>query len=155
MTDNLITLGQIRAAGPCGRDTPNAGFGLLLTNLGQPLLNYDKDFKVSFGDIAKSNGAGDAFWCLRCLNDLRVIVAAIMPAVRRAAAHTTDKRVHDCIATIEAWLAGDNAVDLWAAAWAAEAAAAAAGARARAERGRQVADLIEMFPLHALKEASK
>jgi len=88
----------------------------------------------SIGDVATVN-LEDALWCLGLLNDNRQIVAAIIPAVKRASTHTTDKRVHFCIAEIERWLAGDDSVDLaaaeaasWAATYAADAAEAAAWA---------------------------
>jgi hypothetical protein len=97
------------------------------------------DTVISLGDVAKSNDAADAWWCVRALDwsDIalrRQVIAALMPSVERAAKHTTDKRVADCIAAIHDWIAGRPA-DLEAAeaaAWAAEAAAWAAGAAARA-----------------------
>jgi hypothetical protein len=83
----------------------------------------------SIGDVATVN-VEDALWCLRLLDDKRQIVAAIMPAVKRASTHTTDERVHFCIAEIERWLAGDDSIDLTAAADAAAYAAANAAERA-------------------------
>jgi hypothetical protein len=99
------------------------------------------DTVISLGDVAKSNDTADAWWCVRVLDwsDMalrRQVIAALIPSVERAAKHTTDKRVHDCIAVIHDWIAGKPA-DLNAAAWPAGAAAAAwaawpAGAAAEA-----------------------
>ena len=162
-----ITLRQIRDAGPCGRkpasDGTLTGFCKLLDGLGEPLVSPNLNRVLSIGDVALINGLDDALWCLQVLPP-RERVAAIMPAVKRASSHTTDQRVHDCIAAIDRWLAGDDTVDLRAsawAAWAAEAAQAAAeAARAAAwaaeaqaaeaaretERAAQLADLLAMFP---------
>lgn len=115
---HLITLQQIRDQGPC-----KDGWAKLLKSLGNPT---DYSLQVSFGDIAKSNDALDALWCARCIDDRRFAVSLVMPAVKRAAAFATDSRVHDCIAALEAWLAGDESVDLRAAAYAAADAARAA-----------------------------
>lgn len=130
---HVITLAAIRAHQPC-----EDGWRKLVTALG----TFEPSTRLTIGDVAKANGVADAMWCLRCIDDPRVRVAAVMPAVRRASAHTTDQRVHNCIAAVDQWLAGDDSVDLRAAAeaaarsevaarsvaWAAEAAAAAAEA---------------------------
>jgi hypothetical protein len=116
----LITLQQIRDVHPCLE-----GWTTLLKSLGNPT---DMSVTVSFGDIAKSNGAQDALWCLRCISDRRFAVSLIMPAAKRASVHSADQRVHYCIAAIGKWLAGDEAVDLMAARAAAYAAAYAAAA---------------------------
>lgn len=114
------------------------------------------DTVVSLGDIARSNGAADAWWCVRCLDwsDIavrRAVIGALLPAVRRAAVHTQDQRVHGCIASLARWQAGDDTVDLaevawaaWAAweAWAVDAAAGAGAAEVEAQRN----DLITAFP---------
>ena len=78
-------------------------------------IGSDLKTKLSIGDVLISNGLDDALWCLQCLEP-RTRVAAIMPAVKRASAHTTDQRVHNCIADIDKWLAGDDEVDLRASA---------------------------------------
>mgnify|MGYP003529093001 CR=1 FL=1 len=185
MTDTakpMITLQQIRDAGPC-----ESGWRKLKKALGNP----DMARKISIGDVVLSNGLVDALWCLRCL-PARERVAAVMPSVRRASAHTSDQRVHKCIAAIDRWLAGDDNVDLQAAragaaragaaeaaraaeaaaeaaraaeaaagaAWAAWAATAAeeavrAAVRAagwKAEREQQRRDLLDMFPPMVLTE---
>ena len=125
MTDNLtMTLSQIRKHHLC-RD----GWKTLLASLGgarTPLTT-----RVSLGDIARSNGAADAWWCARALDwsDATVrrrVVSVLLLTVRRAATHTTDERVHACIDAVQRWCDGDNSVDLEAAALAAEAAEAAA-----------------------------
>ena len=180
---HLITLQQIRDARPCAE-----GWAKLLTTLGENHAAPDLTRLVSIGDVAQSNGAADALWCCRLIGDRRAVVRAIMPTVKRAAAHTTDERVHNCITVVERWLDGDDGVDLRAAvavavaaasiatatttcaaatlaaaraaAWAARAAADAATALAlplQAEHVQQVADIIAVFPLHALdtqKEAA-
>jgi len=160
MTDTAkptITLQQIRDAGPC-----ESGWRKLNKTLGNPDLSVE----ISIGDVVLSNGLDDALWCLRVLPP-RERVAAIMPSVRRASARTSDPRVHECIADVDRWLAGDASVDMRAAravAWtaaaraaafaaaeaafaAAEAAAWAARAAASAtEREYQRRDLLDMFP---------
>ena len=158
----ILTLKDIRDQHPCEN-----GWRTLIKSLGTKKLTTE----LSIGDVVLSNGLDDALWCLRCL-PTRERVAAIMPAVRRASTHTTDQRVHDCIADVQRWLDGDDSVDLaaaraatwdaagaaaraatWAATWTAAGAAAraaawaAAGTAARdAERNRQRADLLTMFP---------
>ena len=39
-------------------------------------------------------------------------IIAFCVFLKRAPVHTNDRRVHDCIAAIEQWLAGDDSVDL-------------------------------------------
>jgi len=115
----MLTLQQIRDQSSC-----TEGWTKLLKSLGNPPM----DTVISLGDIAKSNDAANAWWCVRALDwsDMalrRQVIAAIMPAVERATKHTTDKRVYDCIAAIHDWIAGKPA-DLDSAARAAWAAAA-------------------------------
>lgn len=162
----MITLQQIRDAGPC-----ESGWRKLNKALGNPNMTRE----ISIGDVVLSNGLDDALWCLRFL-PRRQQVAAVMPSVRRASAHTSDHRVHECIADIDRWLAGDASVDMRAAraaarsaafaaaeaaSWAARAAAFAAAeaapwaARAAAsatEREQQRRDLLDMFPPLVLTE---
>ena len=152
----MLTLQQIRDQSPC-----SDGWTKLLKSLGNPPM----DTVISLGDVAKSNNAADAWWCVRALDwsneeVRREVIKALIPAVERAAKHTTDKRVQDCVAVIHDWVAGKPA-DLesaaWAAraaraaraAWAAEAAARAAGA---AELESQRTDLIAAFPPLILKD---
>ena len=97
----------------------------LLTNLDGS--GVDMDTCVSLGDIAMLNGAVDAWQCARCLDwsapaVRRAVIAALLPTLGRAVKHTTDQRVHDCIAALRQWCAGED-VDLEAAAAAAAAAA--------------------------------
>ena len=137
----ILTLQVIRDHRPC-----QGGWETLTKAIGSNLTT-----ELSIGNVLISNGLDDALWCLQCLEP-RVRVAAIMPAVKRAAVHIDDKRVHDCIADIDKWLAGDDTVDLaaaeaesWAAAEAAEvvswsvAEAAVAAAQAAALRAAQAA----------------
>ena len=160
----MLTLQQIRDQSPC-----QEGWTKLLKSLGNPPM----DTVISLGDVAKSNNAGDAWWCVRTLDwsneqVRREVIKALIPSVERAAKHTTDKRVHDCIGALKDWLDGKPA-DLDAAAEAAEAAAwaAAEAARAAAEAARaageaeaaeaaemeaQRADLIAAFPPLILKD---
>lgn len=123
----MLTLQQIRDKSPCGD-----GWTKLLKSLGNPPM----DTVISLGDVAKSNGAGDAWWCDGALDWSdrtlrRQVIAALIPSLERAAKHTTDKRVHDCIVVIHDWVNG-KAVDLKAAERAAWAAGAVAEAAARA-----------------------
>ena len=166
-----ITLAEIRAQGPCAD-----GWRKLLASLGG--ADTPLDTRVSLGDIARSNGANDALWCMRCLDwsDVamrRAVVGAILLGVERASVHTTDARVHDCIAAVRAWVAGDDVVNLaaasaaawaaWDAAWDASAAARAASAAAR-DAAREAAwavawdasaDIIAMLPpLHPARVAT-
>ena len=148
-TAMTLTLQVIRDHRPC-----QGGWETLTKAIGSNLTT-----ELSIGNVLISNGLDDALWCLECLEP-RVRVAAIMPAVKRAAVHIDDKRVHDCIADIDKWLAGDDTVDLdaaevasWAAALRAEQAAQAAAQAAswEAERKLQEADLLVMFPPIILK----
>ena len=68
----------------------------------------------------------------------------ILPAVKRAAAHTTDQRVHQAVAAIEHWCGGDDSVDLHAAARAARAAVHAADS-ARAAAFAASSSALRMF----------
>jgi hypothetical protein len=88
------------------------------------------DTVISLGDVAKSNDAADAWWCVQALDwsDMalrRQVIAALMPSVERATKHTSNKRVYDCVAVIHDWIAGKPA-DLNSAATWAEAATRAA-----------------------------
>ena len=119
----MLTLQQIRERSPCSE-----GWTKLLKSLGSPPM----DTVISLGDVAKSNGAADAWWCVRALDwnneqVRREVIKALIPAVERASKHTTDKRVYDCIGALKDWLDGKPA-DLDAAARAAGAAARAADA---------------------------
>ena len=155
----MLTLQQIRDQSPCSE-----GWIKLLKSLGNPPM----DTVISLGDVAQSNGAADAWWCVRALNwnneqVRREVINALIPSVERAAKHTDDKRVHDCINALKDWIDGKPA-DLDAAARAAGAAARAAraaraaGAAARAARAAraalesQRADLIAAFPPLILKD---
>ena len=156
-----ITLADIRAAHPCV-----SGWATLLTALGYADGKFDPDHQVTVGDVAVSNGAADAWWCVRSLDCANVtvrrrVVRALLPCCRRVAVHTTDARVVDCLDAIFRWVEGDDTVDLRAAAYAADAAAyaaraaaaraayaaadAAADAAAYAERKAQVDDLVAEF----------
>ena len=140
----MLTLQQIRNQSPCAE-----GWTKLLKSLGDPPM----DTLVSLGDVAKSNNAADAWWCVRALdwNNEQVrrdVIQALIPSLERAAKHTTDKRVQDCINALKDWIDGKPA-DLEAAARAAEAARAAARAAeaaGAAELETQRADLIAAFP---------
>lgn len=148
---HLITLQQIRDKSPC-----QSGWKKLLTTLGNPT---DLSIKVSIGDVAKSNGAQDALWCLRCVNDRRFSTSLVLPAVRRASTHTTDTRVHECIALLGQFVDGQpvymdvlkGAADAAANAANAAAYADAAANDADAERAAQINDIILLSPLYALK----
>ena len=132
MGNLTFTLGDIRRRRPCG-----TGWERLLTGLGVG-AGYDPHMRVSLGDVAATNDAVDALWCARCLDwsDVAVrravISGAVLPSVKRAAAYTTDQQVHDCIAALDRWCDGDDAVDPMAVARAAWAARAARVARAAA-----------------------
>ena len=141
----MLTLQQIRDQSPC-----QEGWTKLLKSLGNPPM----DTVISLGDVAKSNNAADAWWCVRALDwsneqVRRDVIKALLPSVERAAKHTTDKRVQDCIGALKDWTDGKPA-DLKAAAWAAWAARAAARAAAVAAAGAEMeaqrADLIAAFP---------
>ena len=103
-----ITLGDIRSKGPC-----QEGWLKLIRSVGD-----DPKTVVSLGDIARSNDAADAMWCIRAMkwDDIAirraVISGAILPAVKRASQYTKDQRVFDAIGIIERWCAGDDTADL-------------------------------------------
>ena len=124
----MMTLQQIRDQSPC-----TEGWTKLLKSLNNPPM----DTVISLGDVAFSNGAADAWWCVRALDwdneqVRREVIKALLPSVKRAVNQTKDARVHDCILTIEDWIDGKPA-DLGAAAGAAaRAARSAAGAAWRA-----------------------
>jgi len=166
----IMTLASIRAKHPC-----KDGWKKLLAGLGYKGI-YDPDRVVSLGDIATINDAADAMWCVRVLDwpDIAVrravIAGAVLPAIKRVSASTKDQRVHKCIAAIEKWCAGDDSVDLNAAAAAAYAAAytatyaavsaaaaadAADAAASKKERERQRQDIIAAFPPVALSQAEQ
>lgn len=166
----LITLQQIH-----DKSFHEGCWAQLLKSLGNP---DDFSMQVSFGDIAKSNGAQDALWCLRCIDDRRFGVSLILPALKRALKHTADKRVHDCISLLDRFVAGENVSDeelragaeasysTYAAPCTARTADAAYAAAyvahgvifdafsvlvPVAEYAQIVQDIIEISPLHALK----
>ena len=145
----MMTLQQIRDQSPCLE-----GWTKLLKSLGNPPM----DTVISLGDVAKSNGAADAWWCVRALDwsDMtlrRQVIAALMPSVERAAKHTTDKRVHDCIGALKDWIDGKPA-DFDGAAMAAEAASAeAASAEAAAAWAAKAAASAEAAEAWAAKAA--
>jgi hypothetical protein len=129
-----VTLGDIRERKPC-----SDGWTKLLRALGETEGKPNLSRVIGLGDVLIANGRADAQWCFRAVRDPRQRVSLIMPAVKRASVHTTDERVHDCIAALDRWRAGDDTVDLrpaaaraWAWAAAAEAAAWAAAEAARA-----------------------
>ena len=122
-----ITLKQVARFEPCAAEADK-----MLAHLGVTRETYDPSTEIAIGDIANVCGAAAGMWALRCIDDPRQRVRAVLPAVKRASAYTTDERVHDCIAATSAWLAGDDSVDL---------------RKAAAERAAQVADLIALFGL--------
>ena len=164
----MMTLQQIRDAKPC-----LSGWRTLLESLGG---NPPMDTAVSLGDIARSNGASDTFWAIRCANWSAIrdtmrnrvlnpmVVRAATAAIRaadyaaaraadyaaRAAAAACAARAAACAA--RAADAATDAADYAARAAAACAAAArdadyACAAAARdAEREKQRADIIAAFP---------
>ena len=141
----MITLQQIRDAGPC-----ESGWRKLNKALGNPDLSTE----ISIGDVVLSNGLDDAFWCLR-FSPPRERVAAVMPSVRRASAHTSDPRVHECIADIDRWLAGDASVDMPAVAVWAERAAARAAERAAARAAARAAEAAAWAAVWAARAAAR
>ena len=156
-----MTLQQIRDQSPC-----TEGWTKLLKSLNNPPM----DTVISLGDVAFSNGAADAWWCVRALDwdneqVRREVIKALLPSVKRAVNQTKDARVHDCILTIEDWIDGkpadlgaaadaaaraaeaaDAAGAAWRAADAAAWAARAAGAARSAELKGQREDIIAAFP---------
>ena len=101
-------------------------------------VGNDMTTALSIGDVVLSNGLDDALWCLRCL-ETKKRVAAIMPAVKRAAVHSKDQRVHDCVKDIEKWLDGDNSINLFAVESAARAAEVAASGSAEGLHAERIA----------------
>jgi hypothetical protein len=159
-----FTLAQARTHDPCAD-----GWRIALTAHGP-----DLDRPLTLADIARSNSAADALWCLRLLDwsniDLRrqVLRGVLLPACRRAhAAASPGTPEPKYLVSLGLWADGDDSVDLgeaeraaWVAeAWAAEAGAAwaagvgaewaveavAMGAKWAAEREVQRADIIRTF----------
>jgi hypothetical protein len=138
---HIFTLQQIRDKRPCIR-----GWEKLLASTSG--LN-DLSIQVSLGDVARSNGVKDALWVAAELADRRVLVSMIMPSVKRASRHTQDKRVHDCIAAIEGWLAGDDSIDLEAVAESSYAAHAYAAHAYAADAAANAANTAHASTAHA------
>lgn len=138
-----LTLDQIRAAGLC-----KSGFAKLLAGLGYMDGRYDPYRRITIGDVAAINGAPDALWCLRLVDDPRLRVRAIIPAVDRVAKLTTDARVHKCIAALHKWLDGDEHVDLLAVEVAGAAEALATDATEGAD-ATEVAEWVARSPSRA------
>lgn len=115
-----ITLRSIRDAEPCVDGWEN-----LLRSLGYADGRYDPERTVTLGDVARSNGAENAFWCARCLPKAasRDLVRSLLPTVQRARKYKADRRAHTCIAILDRWLLGEI-VDLTAASTVARMAAA-------------------------------
>ena len=107
------TLAKIRAKSPC-----EDGWKKLLAGIGYTNGKHDPGHIVSLGDIATTNDAADAMWCVRALDwseiavRRAVISGVVLPAVKRASKHAKDKRTFDLIGMIERWCGGDNSVDL-------------------------------------------
>ena len=108
----MMTLQQIRNAKPCAN-----GWRTLLESLGG---SPPMDTVVSLGDIARSNGAADAFWAIRCTD---------WPAIRNT---MRDQVLNPLVARVYAADAAAYAAYADAAAYAADAAYAAADAAAYA-----------------------
>lgn len=103
-----FTLSQIRECYPCA-----SGWRMLLASRGFADGDFDPEHRVTLGDVAFSNGVTDAWWCARCLDwdDFsvrRAVISVLMLAVKRAARHTTDPRVHDCVAAVDRWSSGGD-----------------------------------------------
>lgn len=136
--DNLFTLADARKHKACADGYQRFEAALMVAYPDAADLDT---LRWSIGDVARVN-LNDALWCLRMVDDARIRVSAIMPAVKRASSHTTYARVHFCIAELDRWLAGDDSVDLQAAAAAAGASrdAARTAARAAAEAAMAAAE---------------
>ena len=133
MTTYTFTLQQARDAGACvsGYRTALAAYG--------PAL----DRPLTLADIARSNGAAHALWCLRLLpwdEDIALrrltLQGVLLPACHRA---LRGAAVPPYLADLDLWAAGDDTVDLRAAAASARAAAAYA---ARAVAASAAADAV-------------
>ena len=140
--DLSFTLAQVSACLPC-----EDGWCKALKALG----TSDPATTITIGDVVLSNGVSDALWCLRVLNWEDVAVrryvlrTVVLPACRRAATHTTDSRVIECLDVLDRWVDGDDNVDLAKlaeTAWAAEAEAAAEEEEHQAQRR----DILAAFP---------
>ena len=126
-----ITLNMIRVHSPCGD-----GWEKLLKSLGKTKADDDP---LTFGQIAKSNGVYDAFWCLRALPKdkqyiARLIAADIaervLPIFEKE--YPNDRRPREAIKASRDFALGKIDEEARAAAWAAAGAAAGAAAWAAA-----------------------
>lgn len=143
----LLSLQEIRDAKPC-----KGGWQKLIASLGG--VDTPMGTLVSIGDIAKSNGAQDALWCCRLIDDRPFLLSLIAPAVERAKSYAAADAAVAATRATRAVVAADAAAR--AAYSAARAAYSAAYAAARAdvaaaERAKQVEDIIRVSPLHAFK----
>jgi hypothetical protein len=114
-----MTPEQILAKKPCSR-----GWNTFIKSWGDRPM----DLSLSIGDVVITNGVEDAFWCLRLVDDPRLRVRAILPAVIRASKFTKDERIHGCINLLKRFVAGEGVTEseLIAACVAADAASRAA-----------------------------
>jgi hypothetical protein len=125
-----MTLGEIRAHGPC-----QPGWRKLVATLGTD----DSGHVVSLIEILASNGLEHALWAVRCLPSRERVSLGLAFAAPVEHLHPAAAK---CNAVTRRWLAGDATDDelaaaSWAAAWTAAAwasagAAEAAGAAAEA-----------------------
>ena len=149
--DLSFTLAQVSACSPC-----EDGWRKALKAFG----TSDPATVISIGDMVLSNGIEDALWCLRVLNWEDVAVrryvlrTVVLPACRRAATHTTDSRVIECLDALDRWVDGDDTVDLAKLAAGAEAAQAEEWAAARAARA-ETARALEAAGAEAALEAAE
>jgi hypothetical protein len=145
-----MTLKAIRDQSPC-----SDGWKKLLSALGYTNGDYGPNRLVSLGDVATSNDAEDAIWCVRALDwsyiavRRAVISGAVLPAIKRASQHTKDKRVFESIDIIERWCAGDDKADLKKASKIAADAAYAYAADAAADAAAYAADAAAAYAADA------
>jgi hypothetical protein len=138
------TLKAIRQHRPCGLEHGSTdGYQKLVKFLGK---DYGDDTPIRFSQIVESNGADDAYWCLRALpeeydNEVRLLLADVAERVLHIyeAEYPDCKKPRQAIEAARAFARREiskeeltTEMGVWAAAWGAAGAAWAARAAAGA-----------------------
>lgn len=102
MAIGTMTIRRIRECRPC-----EDGWLKLMRSLG---CVPPSDMVLSLGDIARSNGADDAFWCIRALDNddetKKALVRLMIRSANRANASLGDPIAKSAIIAIDAWRCG-------------------------------------------------
>lgn len=99
------------------RDVPGNSFQDSWKRLCKNIGTSDLSTVITLGDVAASNNAADAWWCVHALDwsniaIRRSIIGALIPSLQRAAALTANICIRDCLKALKQSCAGDDLVDL-------------------------------------------